>query len=208
MLKRTLSLATALLLFVALGAGPATAQVPSSAPSGDAAGASAAQEVSQADSTRVEEEVAADRSGAESGEGGGEREPADSDSVDTDEGGAGEPEPGAVAPSGLRVLRAYICKGIEQSEPTEAGKSFIPAPDGVLRLCCFSEIGGPARPDTVSHVWYWGDREMARVPLHVEGARWRTWSTKRIIDEWRGDWRVDIVDRDGFVLERLPFSVE
>jgi len=55
--------------------------------------------------------------------------------------------------------------------------------NGVLRLCCFSEIGGAARADTVSHVWYWGDREMARVPLHVQGARWRTWSTKRIIDE-------------------------
>lgn len=115
---------------------------------------------------------------------------------------------GGVAPSGLVVLRAYICKGIDESEPTEAGKSFIPAPDGVLRLCCFSEVGGAARPDTVFHVWYWGDREMARVPLRVQGARWRTWSAKRIIDEWRGDWRVDIIDRDGFILKRLVFSVE
>jgi hypothetical protein len=207
MLKRILSLATALLLSLALGAGPAATQVPSEGPSGGAAGASAAQEVSQPDSTRIQEE-AADQAGAESGEGGVGREAVESDTVDADEGAPAEPEPGAVSPSGLRVLRAYICKGIEQSEPTEAGKSFIPAPDGVLRLCCFSEIGGPAQPDTVSHIWYWGDREMARVPLHVEGARWRTWSTKRIIDEWRGDWRVDIIDRDGFVLARLPFSIE
>jgi hypothetical protein len=120
----------------------------------------------------------------------------------------GAEEVGGVAPSGLVVLRAYICKGIDESEPTEAGKSFIPAPDGVLRLCCFSEVGGAARPDTVFHVWYWGDREMARVPLRVQGARWRTWSAKRIVDEWRGDWRVDIIDRDGFVLKRLMFSVE
>ena len=115
----------------------------------------------------------------------------------------------AVAPtSAFSVLRAYVCKGIEQSEPTEAGKSFVPAPDGVLRLCTFSEIGGPARPDTILHVWYWGEREMARVPLRVQGPRWRTWSTKQILDEWRGEWHDDITDRVDALLSRLDFSVE
>jgi len=118
------------------------------------------------------------------------------------------PAPGVTASSrGLRVLRAYVCKGIEQSEPTEAGKSFIPE-DGVLRLCCFSEIAGASAPDTVFHVWRWGDREMARVALEVKSARWRTWSTKRILDEWRGEWHVDVTDSDGAVLTRLEFSVE
>lgn len=110
--------------------------------------------------------------------------------------------------SELSVLRAYVCRGIEQSEPTEAGKSFIPASDGVLHLCCFSEIGGPAVQDTVVHVWYWGDREMARVRLGVRGPRWRTWSTKQVLDEWRGEWRIDITDRYGALLSSLGFSVE
>lgn len=109
--------------------------------------------------------------------------------------------------SGLRVLRTYVCKGIEQSEPTEAGKSFIPE-DGVLRLCCFSEIAGAAGPDTVLHIWRWGDREMARVVLEVKSSRWRTWSTKRILDDWRGEWHVDVTDSDGVVLARQEFSVE
>ncbi len=108
---------------------------------------------------------------------------------------------------GLRVVRAYVCRGIERSEPTEAGKSFVPE-DGVLTLCCFSEVVGAAEPDTVFHVWRWGDREMARVALEVKGARWRTWSTKRILDEWRGEWHVDIEDRDRVVLTTLDFSVE
>jgi hypothetical protein len=113
----------------------------------------------------------------------------------------------AASSSGLRVLRAYVCKGIEQGEPTEAGKSFVPQ-DGVLRLCCFSEIAGAAGPDTVFHVWRWGDREMVRVALEVKSARWRTWSTKRILDEWRGEWHVDVTDREGSVLASLEFSVE
>lgn len=110
---------------------------------------------------------------------------------------------------GLSVLRAYICKGIEESEPTEAGKSFIPDEGGVWRLCCFSEIGGAARGDTIAHVWYWGDREMATVRLPVgPAARWRTWSTKKILDEWRGEWHVDILGPAGSSLRRLDFSVE
>jgi len=122
------------------------------------------------------------------------------------EGDSGQDE--ATSETGLKVLRAYICKGIDQSEPTEAGKSFLRVPEGILRLCCFSEIGGAAEPDTVVHVWYWGDREMARVSLHVEGPRWRTWSTKRILEEWRGEWRVAITDRAGHPLATLEFSVE
>ena len=118
------------------------------------------------------------------------------------------PAPGATASSsGLRVIRAYVCKGIEQSEPTEAGKTFIPE-DGVMRLCCFSEIAGAAGPDTVLHIWRWGDREMARVVLEVKSSRWRTWSTKRVLDEWGGEWHVDVTDSDGVVLTRLEFSVE
>lgn len=125
--------------------------------------------------------------------------------ADADTTGLSVQEPPA---SGLRVIRSYICKGIEQSEPTEAGRSFIPETDGILRLCCFSEIGGAASPDTVSHVWYWGDREMAEVRLPVRSARWRTWSTKKMLDEWLGEWHVDIVDSDGALLQRLDFSLE
>jgi hypothetical protein len=142
--------------------------------------------------------------------------------ADTSGGGASEAQPDSTyqgdavgddaapgAPYGgkLQVLRAYVCKGIEESEPAEAGRSFLSPESGLLRLCCFSEVASAA-PDTILHVWYWGDREMARVPLEVHGPRWRTWSSKRILEEWRGDWRVEITDRAGAVLTSLEFSIE
>lgn len=130
----------------------------------------------------------------------------DMDGADLEPGTAGVPN--GVSRLGIRVLRAYVCKGIDESEPTEAGKSFVPAPKETLMLCLFSEIGAAGRPDTILHIWYWGDREMARIPLSVKGERWRTWSEKRIVDAWRGEWHVDIADREGTVLARLPFSVE
>jgi len=112
------------------------------------------------------------------------------------------------SPGGLEVLRAYVCEGIEASEPTQAGVSFPPGEEGASSLCCFSEIGVQAARDTVVHVWSWGDQEMARIPLEVRGPRWRTWSVKGVQDAWRGAWHVDITDRSGFVIMRLDFSVE
>lgn len=115
---------------------------------------------------------------------------------------------GLVSPGGVEVLRAYVCEEIEEREPAQAGTSFAPEEAEGAGLCCFSEIGLPAGSDTILHVWYWGDREMLRVPLEVRAPRWRTWSVKRVLDEWRGAWRVDICDRAGVVLMRLGFSVE
>jgi hypothetical protein len=217
MLKRMASLATVVALLL-LAAGPSACQSQGETEPEPAAG-EPAEEVAPPDSAPADEveEPAREDEAADEAEQATEAEETEeaTEAEETQEaaepvatGEIAEPEPGAVAPSGLQVFRAYICKGIEQSEPTEAGKSFIQTADGVLRLCCFSEIGGASRPDTVFHVWYWGEREMARVPLRVQGARWRTWSSKRIIDEWRGDWQVHIVDRAGFVLQRLTFSVE
>jgi hypothetical protein len=152
------------------------------------------------------------------GEIGGEPAPAavgaQADTASADDMGNLDQEAGplelqnGVSRLGIRVLRAYVCKGIDEGEPTEAGKSFVPAPEETLMLCLFSEIGAAGRPDTVFHIWYWGEREMARIPLSVKGQRWRTWSEKRIVDAWRGEWHVDVADREGTVLARLPFSVE
>jgi len=162
-----------------------------------------------AEETAAADETAAvsDSSAADSENGG---EVADTTDVDDGSSAAGDSTNAANARSGaapLRVLRAYVCKGIEESEPAEAGKSFLSPDDGILRLCCFSEVA-TAGADTIQHVWYWGDREMARVPLEVRPPRWRTWSTKRIMEAWRGDWHVDITSSRGSVLDRLEFSIE
>jgi len=115
---------------------------------------------------------------------------------------------GLVSPDGIEVLRAYVCEEIEESEPAQAGTAFQTEEAEGSRLCCFSEIGLPAGSDTVLHIWYWGEREMLRVPLEVRAPRWRTWSAKRVQDDWKGAWRVDISDRAGLILMRLGFSVE
>ncbi|RMH43608.1 MAG: DUF2914 domain-containing protein, partial [Gammaproteobacteria bacterium] len=58
------------------------------------------------------------------------------------------------------------------------------------------------------HVWYWQDREMARVDLPVRSSNWRTWSSKRILPEWTGPWRVVVEDAAGKVVAEKVFRVE
>ena len=46
---------------------------------------------------------------------------------------------------------------------------------------------------------YFGD-VMAEVSFNVGGDRWRVWSSKTLVPEWRGDWNVIVVDEAGNVL--------
>ncbi|NIU01322.1 MAG: DUF2914 domain-containing protein [Nitrosopumilaceae archaeon] len=42
----------------------------------------------------------------------------------------------------------------------------------------------------------------------MKGKKWRTWSSKRIVEEWTGTWRVDVVSTAGKVLKSKEFVVE
>ena len=66
-----------------------------------------------------------------------------------------------------------------------------------------------AQDDTyVTHVWYFGDRERARIKLAVRSPNWRTNSSKKIQPHEIGDWHVDVVGADGQVLMTIPFTIQ
>jgi hypothetical protein len=80
--------------------------------------------------------------------------------------------------------------------------------DDIGRVYCWSTITGARRDTVVEHVWYWQEREMARVRLAVRGPRWRTWSSKQIARVWSGTWRVEVVTTDGTPLDVRFLTVE
>jgi hypothetical protein len=80
--------------------------------------------------------------------------------------------------------------------------------DNIGRVYCWTTIIGARRDTAVEHVWYWRDREMARIRLQVHGARWRTWSSKEIPPGWTGKWRVEIVALDGTPLDLRFLDVQ
>ena len=49
---------------------------------------------------------------------------------------------------------------------------------------------------------------MARVSLPVRSAKWRTYSSKKIVPEWTGEWEVQVVDSAGIELAKAKFRVD
>ena len=104
----------------------------------------------------------------------------------------------------LDVAVAAICQDVVDREPVDAGVSFAAS---VGTLYCFTKITGAQEATQITHVWYFGAEERARVDLDVNSATWRTWSSKIIQTHEVGSWRVDVLDSAGTVLKELQFEI-
>ncbi len=106
---------------------------------------------------------------------------------------------------GLRVEQMEFCAAVRDRAPVGPAGSF---PSDITRVCCFTKIVGAQDTTAVEHVWYFKGREMSRVSLAVKSASWRTWSTKKMAPEWKGTWRVDVVEGDTTVVATKEFVLE
>lgn len=107
--------------------------------------------------------------------------------------------------AGIAVARSAFCRAVEAREPVGEATVF---PADVGEVTFFTQIVGAGGADQVLHVWIYDGREMAIVPLDVEGPSWRTWSTKRILPEWKGDWIVEVRTVDGEVVHEARMRIE
>ncbi len=105
---------------------------------------------------------------------------------------------------GLKVT-ASICKDIQDREPVGEGESFPPE---VGKLYCHSLVEGAEDSTAVTHIWYYGQEEMAEVDLPVRSPHWRTWSSKVILPQWQGWWRVDVLSAEGDTLSSAYFVIK
>jgi hypothetical protein len=104
----------------------------------------------------------------------------------------------------LEIARMILCSGIEEREPMNPSDVFSLDIDQVY---CFTEVRNAGSPKTITHRWYYGDQLMAEIPLDVQGHRYRTWSSKKILASATGEWRVEVVDEAGQVLGDIVFRI-
>ncbi|MFC1838917.1 DUF2914 domain-containing protein [Thermodesulfobacteriota bacterium] len=107
--------------------------------------------------------------------------------------------------SGLVVDEIQICASVEGRTPQGTALSFSA---DIERVYCFTKLKNSGESSKVIHAWYYKDKEMARVELSVRAATWRTWSSKRILPSWTGEWRVDVLSPDGNVLSSKSFEIK
>jgi DUF2914 family protein len=81
-------------------------------------------------------------------------------------------------------------------------------PDTVGVVTFWTRLAGGSPGRWVEHVWFHGEKEIARVRQKVDAPTWRTWTRKRIVPEWTGDWRVEVRADDGTLLAERFFTIE
>jgi hypothetical protein len=104
----------------------------------------------------------------------------------------------------IKVHQFDFATSIENRAPTGVDTTF--AAD-IGNVYCFTHIKG-AGDTQIAHVWYYKDEEKARINLDVQSDDWRTWSSKSILENWTGRWRVMVEDETGNVLDTKTFIIE
>lgn len=115
------------------------------------------------------------------------------------------PSPAEAPTAAFSAGKMAVCTGIEERECVGEGTLFE---SGVGKLYCYSLVLGAEEETVVHHVWYWNEEKMADVPLVVRSPRFRTYSSKNILPEWKGAWRVELVGPDGEIISTAAFNVE
>ena len=104
-----------------------------------------------------------------------------------------------------KVHEMVFCTAVEDRQPVGADSIFADTVDVVF---CLTKMVGAPDTTTIFHVWYFSNEEKAKVELAVRSESWRTWSSKRILREWDGIWRVDILSSTGKLLRSKEFLVK
>ena len=105
----------------------------------------------------------------------------------------------------FNVGRFVIAGSIDNREPVGIVDVFSSSTEKVY---CFLEARDIKEDTVVSFVWYHGEKEVANVdlPLRVS-QRWRTYASKKLGGRL-GEWKVELQDANGLVVETVPFTVE
>jgi hypothetical protein len=108
------------------------------------------------------------------------------------------------AESVASVEAAALGTGVENLTPIGVAESF---PASVGRVYCYSKIinGGGT---TITHKWYYNEKEVAAVPLDIRSPSFRTYSYKTILPQFKGNWKVEIVAEEGHIIKTLEFTIE
>ena len=105
-------------------------------------------------------------------------------------------------PAALPSAVAQFTSAVEDREPIDQ-ITFVST--DVRKIIFFSDLRDLAGHQ-VTHRWIFDGDTVAEVVFDVEGPRWRVWSSKRLIEDWIGDWTVEIVTDEGEVLAAETFT--
>ena len=112
-------------------------------------------------------------------------------------------ETDATAPTaGEQVARAVFTSDVQGREPTDTITSLSNDKNKIYFFSDLRGLGG----QVVTHRWEYQGRNMGDVKFNVGGPRWRVWSSKTLLPQWTGEWRVSIIDGAGNTVGEASFN--
>ena len=110
-----------------------------------------------------------------------------------------------VQKNNLKLNEIMICRGIYKRNPIKPGYKFI---NNVDSLFCYTKISNTGPKQEIKHVWFYEDKEISSVVYNIKTSyNYRSWSRKTIYPKQIGNWRVDVVARNGTIIGTRNFSV-
>ncbi len=107
--------------------------------------------------------------------------------------------------SSIEVEDIAVCTSVENRQPVGTDSVFT-ADAG--KLYCFTKLSSQTDSSEISHIWFYQDKQMAKIDLPMKAKSWRTWSAKTIMPAWKGNWRVEIQDANGKSISSISFRLK
>ncbi len=109
------------------------------------------------------------------------------------------------AQQGIIIDKYCICTGVKDRAPQDNRLVFSTKDE---RVYTWMRVKNAIPPTLIRHIYYFGGEKVEDIALNIPYSSMRTWSYKTINHTfWVGKWRVDIVTKDGKVLESIEFQV-
>ena len=102
------------------------------------------------------------------------------------------------------VVRSAFTRTIEEREPVENLENLTNENEQVKFFTELRDMSG----QTAIHRWEYDGKVVAEVEFNVKGPRWRVWSSKSLVPQWIGDWKVSVVNGAGEVISEKNLSYD
>lgn len=102
------------------------------------------------------------------------------------------------------VVRSAFTTEITEREPTQNLQNLTNENGKVMFFTELRDMSG----QTAIHRWEYEGKVVAEVKFDVKGPRWRVWSSKSLIPQWTGDWKVSVVNGAGDVISEKNLSYD
>ena len=100
------------------------------------------------------------------------------------------------------VVRSAFTRTIDEREPTENLQNLTNESAQVKFFTELRDMSG----QTAIHRWEYDGKVVAEVEFNVKGPRWRVWSSKSLVPQWTGDWKVSVINGAGEVISEKNLS--